>query len=269
MPNPGQLASNRAGSPFSINGAVEQKIRYIFDPRTGGQTIRTFHGAIVPLNNLVPYFQQNGWATDLHGRSAGPEWELVCTIGLIWGNSIITDNPIATWEITSNKAEVQIVKAQNPLSATLSSDDIKSLNGVIQNPPSYDQSFTDVLTKIQTKNPTFSANAQTILGLIMDGIDSTKIFYPVLTQNQITSNVYDVEASFQNVGCIISTSELVALLPNVLAFSLPSDPAYGLPGFQYGWLKNYPNVTVAPFNKTQIRQEYEFGLWPTSVYIFV
>lgn len=261
------LPSTRNGSPVSVNGYVEKAIRYVTDPRTGAQTIRTQHGPYNVLLANVPGFQNSGWATDLHCRNqeqGSPEWELIATIGLSWGATQIQDNPVAVWELISNKVEKDFLNAQNALVASLTQTDQAILKSYIDNP----QFPAPTIATLSTTAPYSGLSTQgiTAMTLILLGVTSQKIFQPVLKETQTTSNIYAIAASFDNVGQIISTATLSSSLPNALAFTMPPDPVNGKSGFAYGWLKNYPNVTVSAFNKTQIIQEYEFGLWNTTMY---
>src|SRR5262249_39281253 len=150
---------------------------------------------------------------------------------------------------------------QNALVASLSASDIKILQNFLDSPQTPPPAAT---TLVDDAGHTLSTNGQTAYQLILAGVRTYPIFQPVLKHTQMTSNVYAVQASFANVGKIISPPTLLATLPGVLAFTMPRDPAFVKPGFAYGWLKDYPNVTASAFNKTKIEQVFEFGLWNTT-----
>lgn len=261
MANNKPIPATVAGNLNSIGKYTEQAIRYTTDPRTGAQTVRTFHGPYQAVLNLVAGLQNNGWATDLHYK-AGPVWELTATIGLSWSNNQILDNPVDLWELTSNRVEKDFLNAQNSLVASLSTTDIQILQNFLDNPP-----FPIPTTPpVSASGAALSGNGLIAYNLVLSGVKSQAIFQPVLKHTQTTSNIYAVAASVANVGMLLKTSTLAAVLPNALAFTMPADPAFGKTGFAYGWLVDAPNVRVSAFNKTQIEQVFEFGLWSTAMY---
>lgn len=250
-----------AGNPRVMLTAVEQPIEYITDQRTGAQTVRRWRGPYLACLALIPNLVANGWNTQLNS-STGVVWNLQATIGLSWSNTVIADNPVDTWELHSNKVEKDFLNAQNALVASLSPTDIKILQNFLDNTPSP----LPTTPPVADDGMALSTAGVSAYQLILLGVKSVVIFQPLLKHTQTTSNIYAIQASFTNVGQILSTATMLTLLPGTLAFTMPTDPTYGKTGFSFGWLKDYPNVTVSAFNKTQISQDFEFGLWNNTMF---
>ncbi len=240
-------------------GAIEQPIHYAYDARTGFVTTRTWRGNYNRLVSLLPYLQQNGWSFEM-SSSTGANYTLTATIGYSWANSGINDNPIDVWEFVSNKVEKDLLSSDIAIVNALSSSDIKTIKaGLDSNPitPPTDSSITAL-----------SAGAQTVYKLLFNNVTSTIVFAPTVRHTQTVSNVYAVAAALANIGRIFSTVTLDALVPDTVAFNLPADASITKLGLNlaYGFMKDYPNVTPSAYNKTQITQDYQYGLWSTDLY---
>lgn len=259
-------------------GAIPQPFEIRYDPRTGGTTESKWRG---PYNYLLPIklnLDANGWTTHLSSPNNGASWQLDATIAAIFSSITgILDNPVDQWELTSNKVEVDFLNAQSPLVNSLTAGDIFLLSNFISQ-----QVDVGDVTWLSTGVPTLpnynlgaagvytlSSNGETALALILSGVKSFPVFQPVLRQTRTTSNIYAIAASTANVNSIFSTAEVTSLINVPVAFAVPPDPIYGKLGFAYGWQKDFPNVVSAAGVKTQIITEYEFGLWNTSMYVFV
>jgi hypothetical protein len=85
------------------------------------------------------------------------------------------------------------------------------------------------------------------------------------------SNNWAVPASLVNVGLVLSTATLSTFegVPAGLLFNLPNltlPAAFQNISLAYGWLKNEPTIQQIALRKWQIVQEWEYGLWPTSIF---
>jgi hypothetical protein len=261
----GALANTRTGAPNTLFAPIEQPIEYNYDPRTGGQTTRRMKGPFSALNIQASQLQNSGWTVKVHNPSQSPSWELIATIGLIWSNTQLFDNPIDLWELTSSKVEYDFLNSQNPLTASLTTLDIQIIKNYLDNTPQITATAAALLATAPYN--TLSTSGTTAINLILANVRTSPVFQPVIRHTQTTSNIYAVAASQANVGSVISGASIG--VPSGLAFVVPSNPSVAQPGLGYGWLKNLPQVTASAFNKTQIITTYEFGLYPTALYNFL
>jgi hypothetical protein len=102
---------------------------------------------------------------------------------------------------------------------------------------------------------------------------------PVIRHTALVSNQYAVQASFTNVGRIISSASMISLegVPTTLLFSIPSPPGQDTGGapeqyiedpgdLQYGWRKIFPGVTRLARFKWRITENWIFGLYPIKMF---
>ncbi len=109
--------------------------------------------------------------------------------------------------------------------------------------------------------------------LIKAGVTSFPIEASVVRHTQIVSNTYAVQASFTNVGRILSTNSFQSTegVPSSLLFGLPATPSSTqfietANDLAYGWRKSRPSVSRLSFIKWQITNSWQFGLWATKIY---
>ena len=102
--------------------------------------------------------------------------------------------------------------------------------------------------------------------LAMAGVDSYPVYQPVVTVTDTASALYPWTIGFANYGYTYSTAAMIqdAELTSGWAANLPSETS-SLTGFTYGWLKKPPEIVTVAGNKTQLVQEYEYGLWADAL----
>ena len=109
----------------------------------------------------------------------------------------------------------------------------------------------------------FPTSAQTTLyELATAGVDSFPVYQPIVVVTDTASRDYPWATEFAYYGHTFSTAGMIqdAYLTSGWKSRLPQDQS-NLTGFIYGWLKKPPEVVSVGGNKTQLVQEYEYGLW--------
>jgi len=106
-----------------------------------------------------------------------------------------------------------------------------------------------------------------LLELLKSGVESYIVNQAVVIVTDTASAAYPWDVGFTNVGSVFTTDAMVAdaELSSGWADNLPSS-ANSPAGFQYGWVKGPPEITTVGGNRSQLVQEFEFGLWSTELY---
>lgn len=114
----------------------------------------------------------------------------------------------------------------------------------------------------------FSAPLQQVLyDLILSGIESFLVYQPTVVVTDTASEGFAWNIGFSDYGKIFNTAQMIsdADLDSGWKNNLPG--VGGAPsGFVYGWLKKPPEIVTVAGNRTQLVQEYEFGLWSSALY---
>jgi hypothetical protein len=249
-------------------GPFEQRIQVESDPRLGTETTRTHIGAFNQLYPLLLNYQSFGWSGRI-GPYAGQLFILTARIGATWNGSGLNDNPVAQWEFTSNKIIKDLLTANLSVINTLNVGEVGAIREAILNTPN----LVPVVGQPWSSaagSPNVTTNGANIFYLMVAGETGVQIFAPTLRSTVTTSNIYFVSQSFNNTGRLLLNSSIIGLLPPTLAVSLSGiggtwTNSNGLV-FNYGWMVDAPNVISAAFTKTQVIQEYQWGLWPQIVY---
>ena len=95
----------------------------------------------------------------------------------------------------------------------------------------------------------------------------------VIRHSQVTSNIYAVQASYNNFGRLISTNSMYSLegTPSQLLFAVPTLPSpqqfiETAGDLQYAWRKTRPHVSRLSRMKWRTVQNYQLGLWPVKTF---
>lgn len=110
-------------------------------------------------------------------------------------------------------------------------------------------------------------NEVALLELLKSGVTDFVIYQVVVIVTDTASASYPWNIGFENVGVVLSLASFLAdaNLQSGWADNLPdtNDPPAG---FAYGYLKGPPEITTVGGNRSQLTQEFEFGLWSTELY---
>jgi len=110
------------------------------------------------------------------------------------------------------------------------------------------------------------ANMADLYRFAVTGVDSFPVYQPIVVVTDTASRDYQWATEFAYYGYTFSTAGMIqdAYLTSGWKNNLPQDQS-DLSGFIYGWLKKPPEVVSVGGNKTQLVQEYEYGLWATAL----
>ncbi len=244
-----------------VNG---QKAAFLQKPKygrneSGDYTLFTYEGTKAELQALVPAIVGAGGMWEMEESFTGVGSKLTARFSTNVGAGGGTEVPTNTWEFFANRVEKDLLESDLASVATISKAEKAVIKGAIAN----------------NENPSLAGAAGTIFDLEQIGVRARIQFAPILKNTKSVSTAYAVKASLTNVGKIISPTSIGTLesIPNTVLFNLPNDVWSGTgvipaptPTMAYGWLKFHPTIQVAAYQKTQIVQEWVYGLWSTFLY---
>jgi len=229
--------------------------------------------ALIPtLSNLVSFEK-----TDLLGGLAELKVRTSAPVGGTGGSS---GSPIEDiWEYEGNDAEKDLLTADYPNTGTLaqlSKSDKELLKNILDDPGAIGHADTQLFSNADTGHyyvPTNFDLTYSYYLLMKAGVSSFPVRSPVIRHTQIVSNAYTIQASFTNMGRIISTASLGALesVPSTLLFAIPPEPTVSqfietAGDLKYGWRKADPVVRRQTLTKWQVAQAWQFGLWAVKIH---
>jgi len=230
-------------------GAYLQPQRFGIN-ESGGYAILTWEGTANEVKSNIPAILSMGGLYDYQDSFSGAKCQLTARFPLLPG---VQETPIDTWEFFAAVVEKDVLEADNSIINGLSETEKRQIRTIIQDPSA------------GTPAPLGGTNANKIYQLMLTGLRAIRVNAPTLRHTQTVSNNWTVKASFANVSRLISTASLIATeaVPSAILFNLPTDVSVRA-GFQYAWMKNHPTVRASAFQKMQIEQEWQYGLWPVD-----
>jgi len=114
-----------------------------------------------------------------------------------------------------------------------------------------------------------NAPAIELYQLLLEGVESFVVNQAVVIVTDTASAGFAWTIGFGDVGKVFSTSAMIADadLSSGWAVNLPVGSGSSL--FHSGWLKGPPEITTVGGNRSQLVQEYEFGLWTADLYTYI
>lgn len=194
-------------------------------------------------------------------------------------NPEATETPEDVWEYHGREVPKDVLQAatNTGITATLSPANISVIRAAINGtfPKNSPKDGNDV-QYIDASANSFAdgkpTDANLIYHLMKSGMSDYLVVAPTLQHTQTVSSIYPILLSQANVGKLISNSTLALQEPTMPAFVFNGLPNILPPSFSDGkqfafaWFKHSPTIHQAAFKKFQIVQEYEYGIWPTSLY---
>lgn len=238
-------------------GAIEQPSSTGSDPRTGASTTRRFHGKPADLFPLIQQFSAAGYVVQFTPITP-VTYELTATAGYAWSGSGVTDNPVDVWDITSTRTEKDLLSVDIPIINGLSQSDKDLIRSTLVSAPA-------------TVPTTLTGNALQVYQDMRDGFDHYPVYAPILRHTQTVSCVNTQQSSLVGVTKIYSTASMLSNqgVPKTLNVDLSAiEGLYtnNKTGYAYGWYKEFPNITIAANCKTQIHQDFIYGLYPVAYF---
>ncbi len=246
--------------------AVEQPIERRYSSSNGWQTIRRWRGgedAIVAQGDLMM-----GQGYEIIVR-AGAVWELEATLGAnSAGGGGVGDEPVEVWELTGNAFEKDLLQADIAAVNNLNAADFRFLRDFFDGKKNAED--------YKSTSPTWvapgSGDPEAVFQLWLAGVKSVMMYQQVLRHTKTIARGAEIPQSVTGAREIFSTTRLIAVnpVPGWIIASMPTSSTVNRPGYTgalyYGWMKAYPQITLAAFGKSQIVQEWQWGLWPSAMY---
>lgn len=239
---------------------TELPSRRTYDPKRGWQTQRRFKGSSASIATLAATLQSDGYSTEL---TEGPAHELVATIGveIVDGVPVNPDEVQSVWEIQGSAGEVELLRS--PLADSITEASRKILKDLSKGTSSFENGPIPASA---------DTSAVTMYKLMADGMTSRRIHYPTLRNTETAPAGYIFPNELSGVTQIFSTSRLISgfAIPQSIRNQMPDSSLVTRNGlnFYYGWMYQYPSVTVTNGNKSVRVKEWEWGLWPANIYTY-
>lgn len=242
---------------FVING---QPGAYI-QPKEYGRTesgrycIYTWEGTLLAIQALVNWVEGAGGTWTIQERPSGRTATLKARFPI---DLNIKEKAEESWDYTVTEVEKDLLLADIPIIGSLTPDEKRLIRRILDSNPDF-----------STMSPPFvpGSNAEAVYQLMLAGQTSIRVNAPHLRHKLTVSNLWTTAASSLDVGLIISTPTLINIegVPASILINLPNDIS-NQPGLYYGWYKKSPSVRTIALQRTQIEQEWEYGLWPALTY---
>lgn len=234
-------------------GAVRTKTEFGYDRQSGKFVQITWEGTQDAIaGNVANIGNPDSYLMGPTG--AGSVWQLVARYGNTEVEGGGSEVPVREERLRWNIVTKSIF--QSPRFA-LSDEEISILRKVIDD----NRKFSDLeISQI-------SEDGLVLFAMAKRGVESIYVNQPVVVVTDTASAEYAWDIGFDNVGKIFDTQDMIADAELVSGWkaNLPNE---GAPNefFLYGWHKKPPEITTAGVNRTQLVQEYEYGLWHVAQY---
>ena len=114
----------------------------------------------------------------------------------------------------------------------------------------------------------FGNDALLLYDLHLAGVESAYVYQPIVIVTHTASVAFQWTPSFVYYGWVFTTRALMiadAGLVSGWKANLPNETSPKA-RFTYGWLKSAPEITTVAGGRTQLIQEYEYGLWSDDLF---
>lgn len=235
-------------------------------------------GTQTEIEDLVQGFINAGWnytVTRMKGGICRIEGNTKSPLG---GNPA-TEELENVWELEGNEVSKDVLEADFPFSGTnsagydiatpISSNDRQLIRSAL------DRSDLTSDLKIGTAFATadYAAGAIAMYKLMKSGVTNFPVTASVIRHTKVVSNQYQVQCSFNNVGRLITQSNMYSVegVPGTLLFAVPTFPTVtqyieDSGDLVYAWRKPMPSVTRQSSVKWRVSQLWQYGLWATKLY---
>lgn len=256
-------------------GGSESPVNSNWDPVKGWSTTRKFRGTEAYVREMESDMILQGYTTQL---TAGAVWELSASVAADTrdGNppGMGPNDVVDTWELFAGKIEKDLLSCDSAEIAAITLPHVSFIRDIMDgkiNASLWDSSTT-------AKNPpdgtasAFGGNADTfqIFKAVVGGTKTKQIFQPTIRHTQTMATGASFTSYVANAGKIYSSAKLVSTynVPSNIAATLRTSATTtrtdGLIVFS-GWFMDHPSVQIAAGQKTQLTQEWTWGIWAKAV----
>ena len=250
------------------SGAIEQPKKYSGGPLKPGITVRSWKGPKAAVLAMLQDPSLLAW--DWSIEETGPNATLTAQSNTLPGGdetgTVLTD----VWELRSAEVEKDLLEADIAVINSVPAAMKQKIRHLID---TRDESTVTVATFGAAGEPANTAFA--IYNLMVKGVKAIRVYAPILTRRVTVSSKYSTAVPVTNVGRILKSSTMVTSagngesVPDTFLIPLNSAPFTNTPAdtaFAYGWLKGYPVLVASAGGRTELTQEFQFGLWSTLLY---
>jgi hypothetical protein len=210
----------------------------------------TWQGERSVIQQLIPGIEALGGVWTLQESFTGGADTIVARFATIPGE---VETPVNEWELFASKSEKDLLHYDCAAINSLTDEKKRDIESALDD-PSHSPEFND-------------DNAQEIYSLMLSGFRAAVVGAPILRHTQTVTRNWQIPASLTNVKSIYSTGSLIDVegIPGDILFQLPLEIS-SKDGFVFGWYKDYPTVRTAARRRSQIEQEWQYGLWPVRIF---
>lgn len=245
-------------------GAIEQPKSFGYNQQRGFFTRRKWKCTNeASALALIPQLLNGGYSYTV---TEGAVFEVEAELAAVdQGGGTDPEVPLDTWELLPNETQKDLLESDHPTITGLSANEKEGLRAYIANP---------------SKELVPAATAGTAYGnlvrQVVDGLRSVVVTTTTMRFSRTVSQNWLVKASTLNAGKVMSNGYFLAndaaLIPSKFLVALNAAPYTNSintsqkPAMMYGWLKKYPQIQSASYNRVTIIQDWDFGIWSTLIY---
>ena len=232
--------------------AVLVRIESGFDRQSGRFIQKIWEGTQDGINSVEA--ELGGADSYLKSPAGGGKWTITARYGSFTDEGTV-EVPVSEERLRFNTVYKSIYK--NSRYKDLTDKQLCAIRQEMQAPV-----CPDVAT-----DPQFNALQRELYSFLMAGVDSFPIYQPVVVVTDTASANFPWNVGFAYYGYTFSTAAMIvdAGLSSAWASNLPAETS-AMTGFVFGWLKKPPEIVSVGGNKTQLVQEYEYGLWANVLF---
>lgn len=239
---------------------------------TGYYQVFRFEGTVNEIRQMAAFYDSNGATYDVE-ELTGRRARLSVRIGNNPGGAELSED---VWELDAQETQKDLLEADFPYGSLSALD--RYQREVVKNAIDGNIGLTEARAAIQAQYPgitvpAVSAAATSFYLLMRAGVRAFPVEATVIRHTRTVSNTWAVQASFSNVGRILENGSMNSLEGSgtLFLFGLPTIPTAAqliesTGDLQYGWRKIRPSVRRLTYNKWQIVNVYQFGLWAVKLY---
>lgn len=251
------------------SGAIEQPKKYSGGPLKPGITVRSWKGPKAAVLAMLQDPSLLAW--DWSIEETGPNATLTAQSNTLPGSdetgTVLTD----VWELRSAEVEKDILEA-----------DIAGIAGIPAATKQKIRHLIDTRDESTVIEQTFgtpgiepAVTALKVYNLMVKGVKSVRVYAPILTRRITVSSKYSTAVPMANVGRVLKSTTMVQSagngesVPATFLIPLNSAPFTSVSAdatLAYGWLKGYPALVASAGGRTELTQEFQFGLWSVLLY---
>lgn len=241
-----------------VAGGYQQPLIYGVT-ESGPYLIVTYQGTRAEVASLQNFVIGLGGTFEIQESFSGAADKLVARYPYNTGQAEI---PVDDWEIFANSVPKDILESDLPVITRLSDDDKKLIIKYVEN--------SDL-----NVSPALSTSEAIDLFLEMKaGLRDVEISQPTIRWTRTVSKNYPLGVVLPTIipnRAIMSTSSMIGNLPipQQVQDQMPnySNPVYADGRIRfYGWKKEHATIRVGLHQKTQLVQEWVYGLWAGVAY---